>query len=93
MIEYYECFHTTDTNCFTFGKIYKCLNSQNLEDVGNFIDDKGDRNGWGGSNYKHFKPSTLEAFNIQECIIFKRKKTKKENLSYLIKFLNKLNIK
>ncbi len=64
MTEYYECFHTTDYDCFTFGKIYKCLNPQNLEDIENFIDDKGEKNGWSGNNYKHFRPSTLEAFNI-----------------------------
>ncbi len=90
MTEYYECFHTTDTDCFTFGKIYKCLNPQNLESVSNFIDDNGKTNGWCGNNYKHFRPSTLEAFLLQENII---SIIKKENLSYLIKFLSKLNIK
>jgi hypothetical protein len=91
MIEYYECVDSQEIDCFTIGKIYRIRNPKNLEDAVNFIDDRGHANGWCGSNHKHFKPSTLEAFNLQQGI--KPKKIKKENLSYLIKLLKKLNIK
>jgi hypothetical protein len=91
MIEYYECVESQEVDCFTIGKIYKIKNPKNLEDAVNFIDDRGHANGWCGFNHKHFKPSTLEAFNLQESI--KPKKIKKNTLLYLIKFLSKLNIK
>ena len=70
-----------------------CTHANNMKHGYQFglINNKGEKNGWCGSNHKHFKPSTLEAFNLQQGIT--PKKIKKENLSYLIKLLKKLNIK
>jgi hypothetical protein len=63
--EYYECIDERSSDAFTNGKIYKCLNPNDLESYYNFIDDKNEKNGWTGSNYKHFKPSTKEAYDAQ----------------------------
>ena len=63
--EYYEFIGENGSN-FTKGKIYKIRNLNNLENEANFIDDKGDKNRFSGVNYKHFKPSTLEAYTKQE---------------------------
>jgi hypothetical protein len=57
----------------------------------NFIDDRGQSNGWGGVNYEHFEPSTIEEWNIQEGIYTKPKV--EEDYSYLIPLLTKLNEK
>ena len=62
--EYYECI-SIDSENFTKGKIYKILNPEDLEAEYNFIDDLGGKNGWSGRNYKHFKPSTREAYEAQ----------------------------
>jgi len=64
--EYYE--FIGDAKAFTKGKIYKIKNPSNLEDKGNFIDDEGFVNGYAEDNYKKFKPSTEEAFLVQEGI-------------------------
>lgn len=62
--EYYECI---EGNCveFTKGRIYKIVNSKNLEDVCNFVDNQGKKDGWAEDNYNHFKPSTKEAYDAQ----------------------------
>ena len=64
--EYYKCFSGDEDGdgFFTTGKIYKIKNPEYLEEMENFIDDKGQSNGWGGTNYKHFEPSTIEEWNI-----------------------------
>ena len=65
--EYYE--FIGNNSSFTKGKIYKIKNPTNLEAKHNFIDDRGVKNGWGGvigCNHKYFKPSTKEAFDLQE---------------------------
>lgn len=61
--EYYECVKTSCS--FTKGKIYKIINPNNLEDVYNFLDNKGVQNGYAGNNHENFKPSTKEAFDLQ----------------------------
>ena len=74
--EYYKCFSGGKREMedgFTIGKIYKIKNPEDLEKMGNFIDDNGQSNGWGGVNYKHFEPSTIEKWNIQEGIYTKSK--------------------
>ena len=76
---------------FTIGKIYKIKNPEDFEDIENFIDDNGDVNGWGGVNWKHFEPSTIEEWNIQEGIYIKPEA--KEDYLYLIPLLTKLNEK
>ena len=50
---------------FTFGRIYKCLDSSNLEAACNFIDDYGKKNGFSELNHTYFQPSTKEAFDAQ----------------------------
>ena len=50
---------------FTFGRIYKCLDSSNLEAACNFIDDYGKKNGFSELNHTYFQPSTKEAFDTQ----------------------------
>lgn len=62
--EYYE--FIGNNKDFTKGKIYKIKNPSNLGDSANFIDDKGVGNGWSSNNYKYFKPSTEEAFLVQQ---------------------------
>lgn len=56
-------------NSFTKNKIYKILNSNNLEAYCNFISDSGKANGFAGENYKYFIPATEEEYFIQEGII------------------------
>lgn len=51
---------------FTEGKIYKIRNPKDLEAKENFIDDMGNLNGFSDLNYKFFKPSTQQAFDLQE---------------------------
>jgi len=51
---------------FTFGRIYKCLDSSNLGESFNFIDNYGKQNGFGELNHTYFKPSTKEAFDAQK---------------------------
>lgn len=64
--EYYE-FIGENGQSFTKGKIYKIIDPKNLENYGNFIDDDGKENGWGGGdNHTKFKPSTKEAFDEQK---------------------------
>jgi hypothetical protein len=61
--EYYECIHASSN--FTIGKIYKCLDPHNINTCGNFIDNSGDRNGFSILNSEYFKPSTKEAYDLQ----------------------------
>ena len=91
--EYYKCFSGDEDGdgFFTTGKIYKIKNPEYLEEMENFIDDKGQSNGWGGTNYKHFEPSTIEEWNIQEGIYTKPEA--EEDYLYLIPLLTKLNEK
>lgn len=81
MARYYKCIKNKDhENVFTLGKIYEALNPNNLEQYGNFIDDTGNRNGFSGLNHKHFEP-------VDELIV----EEPKEDYSYLIPFIEKLN--
>ena len=89
MIEYYKCIDTNGSeDCFTLNKIYKIINPKDLEDIGNFIDDKGATNGWSGSNYRHFEPSTEYEYNEQNNISNKEKDV---DYSYLISLFDKFN--
>jgi hypothetical protein len=63
--EYYEYVGNT-VNSFTKGKIYKINYPNDLEAEGNFIDNNGYTDGFSGSNYEKFKPSTKEAFLLQQ---------------------------
>jgi len=65
--EYYEYIGETNANSAEFikGKTYKIVNKNNLEATFNFIDEKGKANGWCGTNWKRFKPSTKEAYDAQ----------------------------
>jgi hypothetical protein len=63
--EYYEYIGKID-NDFTQGKIYKIRNPKDIEAEGNFNDNYGKLNGFSGSNYEKFKPSTKEAFLLQQ---------------------------
>jgi len=88
MTEYYKCIDNSNSeDCFTLNKIYKIRNPENLEEIGNFIDDNGAYNGWSGNNYKHFEPSTEYEYNEQNNI------SNEENVdySYLISLFDKLN--
>lgn len=68
--KYYKCINIEGGEAnFTLNKIYKIINSDNLESSCNFIDDKGKKDGWGGENYKHFIPTTKKEYFIQEGII------------------------
>lgn len=89
--KYYRCISTNNdpTSNFTVGKIYKIINPDNLEDTLNFIDDKKISNGWSGDNWKHFTPVTELEWNLQKGIVTL---VNKEDLSYLIELLTKLNI-
>jgi hypothetical protein len=87
MTEYYKCIDNgKDQDCFTLNKIYKINNPKDLENVGNFIDDKGVLH-WRGTNYRHFEPSTEYEYNKQNNI------SNEENVdySYLISLFDKLN--
>ena len=75
--EYYE--FIGNNSFFTKGKIYKIKNPTNLEAEYNFIDDQNKPNGWGGYNHKYFKPSTKEAFDLQE-------KSKQNEIKMINKF-------
>jgi hypothetical protein len=88
MTEYYKCIDNgKDQDCFTLNKIYKINNPKDLEDVCNFIDDKGCPNGWSEVNYKHFEPSTEYEYNKQNNT------SNEENVdySYLITLFDKFN--
>lgn len=63
--EYYELIVASSTN-FTQGKIYKIIDPVNINKMSNFIDDKNNRNGFAGDNSVKFKPSTKEAYDLQE---------------------------
>jgi hypothetical protein len=63
--EYYE-FIGKSSQSFTKGKIYKAEYPEDLESRANFIDDTGILNGFSGSNYEQFKPSTKEAYLAQQ---------------------------
>lgn len=81
--EYYECIDDSGSyHNFKKGRIYKCVNPNNLEAVENFIDDKGIRDGWSGQNYKHFKPSTKEAYDAQNYKS-ETKTIKNEEMEYI----------
>ena len=93
--EYYEFIGDSDTG-FTKGKIYKCLNPNNLESATNFLDNNNKEDGWAGMNHLKFKPSTKEAYNAQ--FVVKEPefvlpqlwwiRITKENLKDISKFLN-----
>ena len=96
--EYYE--YTGEINLhnteFIKGKTYKIVNKNNLEALHNFINEKGETNGWSGTNWKRFKPSTKEAYDAQFVVkepefvlpeIWWVRITK-ENLKDISKFLN-----
>ena len=90
--EYYKCITSSTIDSFTVGKIYKIRNPNNLEDEYNFINDNGKRDGYSGTNFRHFKPSTKEAFDLQESkIITPKKKRSRESMKYLIPILNNLD--
>ena len=63
--EYYEY---TGINAvgFTRGKVYKIIDPKNLGSSSNFIDNMGDKSGFGANNNKSFKPSTEEAYLAQQ---------------------------
>jgi hypothetical protein len=65
--EYYEYIGETNSYNTEFikGRIYKIVNKNNLEVPFNFINEKGKANGWSGTNYKRFTPSTKEAYDAQ----------------------------
>jgi len=63
--EYYE-YISENSNTFTKGKIYKIIKPENIEALSNFIDNSGIGNGFAGDNYLKFKPSTKEAFLLQQ---------------------------
>lgn len=89
--QYYKCINVDrGEGGFTLNKIYKIKNPNYFEDYGNFIDDNGCENGWAGTNYKHFEPSTEFEYNAQEGISNIPITT---NCDYLIDIVNKLNIK
>jgi len=54
--EHWVCINADNTNRFTVGKIYVATNPIN---GAAFIDDKGDKNGWSGTNLQHFRRATL----------------------------------
>jgi hypothetical protein len=64
--EYYKYIAHDSSQNFTEGKIYKCRKPMDLEAPENFIDDKGLKNGFCGSNYKNFTPSTEAEYLSQE---------------------------
>lgn len=84
---------------FTNGKIYKCLNPNDLNVPRNFIDDNGKENGFSDKNYKYFIPSTEDAYisqtmgelaNISQTMNdFVDKKYKKE---FLIEDVQSINV-
>jgi len=89
MTEYYKCINNNNAeDCFTLNKIYKIRNPENLEDFSNFINDKGQSDGWQGNNYKHFEPSTEYKYNEQNNISNKEKDV---DYSYLISLFDKFN--
>ena len=63
--EYYE-YIGAEMESFTRGKIYKINNPNDLEAEGNFIANDGTTNGFSGSNFEKFKPSTEQAFLAQQ---------------------------
>lgn len=87
--KYYKCILTTNQK-FTLNKIYKIINSDNLEAYSNFIDNRGKPNGWSNVNYRHFTPVTEHEWNLQEGIITP---VSKENHSQLSIILKKLHVK
>ena len=66
--EYYE-YIGSKIESFTVGKIYKINNPNDLEAGENFIDNYGKTNGFSGSNYEKFKPSTEQAYLAQQNMI------------------------
>lgn len=84
--KYYKVIKTDNVASFTINKIYKIVDVNNLEGFGAFIDNKGRRNGWVGSNYKHFIPATEEEYFIQEGIVIPI-----FNYNKLINILNFIN--
>lgn len=99
VINYFEFFPVPGAvvgapTSFTIGKIYEIQDVSNLNEYGNFIDDKGNLNGFAPYNHKYFKPSTEQAYCTQEGIPFIDKSDKKiGNYDYLIDLFKKLNIK
>lgn len=63
--EYYQYIGYSDN--FTIDKIYKIIHKDTLNVSKNFVDDHGRLNGHGSNNHKCFKPSTKEAFELQEA--------------------------
>jgi len=86
---YYYKFIKKDEFSFIFNKIYKLQNLlENFENYGSFIDEKGNLNGYSGTNHNFFKPVNEEEYLIQEGIITK----KEQNYDYLIIIFKELNI-
>ncbi len=75
--EYYKCISKECEPAFTFGKIYKIVNPDSLEEISNFISNFGTPNGYCGENYKRFEP-------------YFEQESKPEDHSYLIKLLKDL---
>lgn len=85
--KYYKCINIKGGETdFTLNKIYKIVNPDDLEDSCNFIDDKGQKNGFAGENYKYFELTTEEEYFIQEGIIIPI-----FNYNKLINILNFIN--
>lgn len=92
MTEYYKCI-LDNTGSFTEGRIYKIINPSDLETPFNFIDDKGEKNGWCGVNYFHFTAATLQEWIAQEYRDSGREESINSDCSYLVEFFNQNNIK
>lgn len=88
--KYYKCVELNAEENFTYDKIYRIINPDNLNDYGNFIDNKGKRNGFAPNNEKSFTPVTELEWNLQEGIITK---IVSEDYSYLIPILKQLDIR
>jgi hypothetical protein len=69
-VEYWEFIADNGGAFFTKGKIYKAINTKDIETVGNFIDNYGNENGYTGANKEKFKPSTRQAYEAQQRVEF-----------------------
>lgn len=83
--KYYK-FIKKNENDFTFKRIYKIKNVNDLNDFGNFIDDRGRENGYSSNNHLYFIPATEKEYFIQEGIIIPI-----FNYNKLINILNFIN--
>lgn len=62
---YWECVEGLK-RYFTEGKIYKLIDGKSIQDKEAFIDECGDNNGFYPHNLEYFKPSTEEAYLVQQ---------------------------